>query len=93
MRRRADSLQEYANLLESMIEKCRVEHGGFTDFEAYRQFRPADADGIILPDEMVSDDEAARPVEGGKTIRHSPGRLSVCTFCCGINHKIIEPQF
>ncbi|KAG6887908.1 hypothetical protein C0992_010284 [Termitomyces sp. T32_za158] len=53
MRKRADALEEYVNLLESMLEKCRREHGGGKDNgESYLQFRPRDAEGIILPDEV-----------------------------------------
>ncbi|TFK73147.1 hypothetical protein BDN72DRAFT_247720 [Pluteus cervinus] len=58
IRKRADALREYANLLESMLEKCRREHGGvWEDNQSYLQFRPIDADGVILPDEMDVDDE------------------------------------
>lgn len=53
MRKRADALEEYVNLLESMLEKCRREHGGSQDNgESYLQFRPRDAEGIILADEV-----------------------------------------
>ncbi|KAG6861013.1 hypothetical protein C0995_004866 [Termitomyces sp. Mi166 len=57
MRKRADALEEYVNLLESMLEKCRREHGGGKDNgESYLQFRPRDAEGIILPDEVDVED-------------------------------------
>lgn len=60
MRRRADALREYANLLESMLEKCRRDHGGaWDDGQSYLQFRPKDADGINIPEDMdvVEEDE------------------------------------
>ncbi|KAG6819360.1 hypothetical protein H0H93_012543 [Arthromyces matolae] len=57
MRKRADALEEYVNLLESMLEKCRREHGGGADNgQSYLQFRPRDAEGMILPDEVDLDD-------------------------------------
>ncbi|KAJ3827917.1 fungal-specific transcription factor domain-containing protein [Lentinula raphanica] len=41
MRRRADALERYANILESMLDKCQREHGGtFKDGQSYLQFRP-----------------------------------------------------
>ena len=62
MRKRADALKEYANFLESELDKCRREHGGFgaSDHEgngqsSYRNFRPKDAEGMILPDEFQDD--------------------------------------
>ncbi|KAF5384224.1 hypothetical protein D9615_003446 [Tricholomella constricta] len=56
MRKRADALEEYVNLLESVLEKCRREHGGVSDNgQSYLQFRPRDADGMILPDEFDVD--------------------------------------
>ncbi|GLB39659.1 putative fungal specific transcription factor [Lyophyllum shimeji] len=56
MRKRADALEEYVNLLESVLEKCRREHGGATDNgQSYLQFRPRDAEGMILPDECDVD--------------------------------------
>ncbi|KAJ4490322.1 hypothetical protein J3R30DRAFT_3420874 [Lentinula aciculospora] len=43
MRRRADALERYSNILESMLEKCQREHGGtYKDGESYLQFRPKD---------------------------------------------------
>ncbi|KAJ3790104.1 fungal-specific transcription factor domain-containing protein [Lentinula aff. detonsa] len=43
MRRRADALERYANILESMLQKCQREHGGtFRDGQSYLQFRPKD---------------------------------------------------
>ncbi|TFK31543.1 hypothetical protein BDQ12DRAFT_739935 [Crucibulum laeve] len=50
MRKRADALQ-----------KCRREHGGISDNgQSYLQFRPLDADGMALPDEMeVEEDETS----------------------------------
>ncbi|KAG6831081.1 hypothetical protein H0H87_006197 [Tephrocybe sp. NHM501043] len=57
MRKRADALEEYVNLLESVLEKCRREHGGVHDNgQSYLQFRPRDAEGMILPDEIEVDD-------------------------------------
>jgi hypothetical protein len=56
MRKRADALEEYVNLLESALEKCRREHGGASDNgQSYLQFRPRDAEGMILPDEPDMD--------------------------------------
>ncbi|KAF8064999.1 hypothetical protein FPV67DRAFT_1671298 [Lyophyllum atratum] len=56
MRKRADALEEYVNLLESVLEKCRREHGGVSDNgQSYLQFRPRDADGMIMPDEFDID--------------------------------------
>jgi len=60
MRKRAEALKEYANLLESELEKCKREHGGFGASEhegymSYRNFRPKDAEGMILPDEFQDD--------------------------------------
>ncbi|RDB17161.1 Nitrogen assimilation transcription factor nirA [Hypsizygus marmoreus] len=58
MRKRADALEEYVNLLESVLEKCRREHGGVSDNgQSYLQFRPVDAEGMILPDEIEVDNE------------------------------------
>ena len=59
MRKRADALEEYVNLLESVLEKCRREHGGVSsdNGQSYLQFRPRDADGIILPDDPDMDFE------------------------------------
>ncbi|KAG5644488.1 hypothetical protein DXG03_008315 [Asterophora parasitica] len=58
MRKRADALEEYVNLLESVLEKCRREHGGISDNgQSYLQFRPRDADGMILPDEFDVDND------------------------------------
>lgn len=58
MRKRADALEEYVNLLESVLEKCRREHGGVLDNgQSYLQFRPIDAEGVILPDEVEMDVE------------------------------------
>lgn len=43
MRKRADALERYATILESMLEKCQREHGGtFHDGQSYLQFRPSD---------------------------------------------------
>ncbi|KAE9402722.1 hypothetical protein BT96DRAFT_918021 [Gymnopus androsaceus JB14] len=43
MRKRADALERYATILESMLEKCQREHGGtFHDGQSYLQFRPND---------------------------------------------------
>ncbi|KAG6811774.1 hypothetical protein H0H92_005904 [Tricholoma furcatifolium] len=57
MRKRADALEEYVNLLESVLEKCRREHGGVQDNgQSYLQFRPRDAEGMIMPDEVDGDD-------------------------------------
>ncbi|KNZ79271.1 Nitrogen assimilation transcription factor nit-4 [Termitomyces sp. J132] len=57
MRKRADALEEYVHLLESMLEKCRREHGGGKDNgESYLQFRPRDAEGIIPLDELHVED-------------------------------------
>ncbi|KAJ4496122.1 hypothetical protein C8J55DRAFT_545420 [Lentinula edodes] len=43
MRRRTDALERYANILESMLEKCQREHGGtYQDNQSYLQFRPKD---------------------------------------------------
>ncbi|KAG6918313.1 hypothetical protein DXG01_015405 [Tephrocybe rancida] len=57
MRKRADALEEYVNLLESVLEKCRREHGGVHDNgQSYLQFRPRDAEGMILPDDVDGDD-------------------------------------
>ncbi|KAG5653175.1 hypothetical protein H0H81_001892 [Sphagnurus paluster] len=58
MRKRADALEEYVNLLESVLEKCRREHGGVSDNgQSYLQFRPRDADSITLPEEVEVDGE------------------------------------
>lgn len=58
MRKRANALEEYVNLLESVLEKCRREHGGVSDNgQSYLQFRPKDAEGSILPDETDMDYE------------------------------------
>ncbi|KIK68195.1 hypothetical protein GYMLUDRAFT_237288 [Collybiopsis luxurians FD-317 M1] len=42
MRKRAEALERYANILESMLERCRKEHGGTfsKDGHEYLQFRP-----------------------------------------------------
>ena len=63
MRKRADALKEYANYLESELDKCKREHGGFGAGDhdgnggqrSYRNFRPKDAEGMILPDEFQDD--------------------------------------
>ncbi|KAF8241145.1 hypothetical protein L208DRAFT_1420221 [Tricholoma matsutake] len=57
MRKRADALEEYVNLLESVLEKCRREHGGVStdNGQSYLQFRPRNAEGIILPDDPDMD--------------------------------------
>jgi hypothetical protein len=59
MRKRADALEEYVNLLESVLEKCRREHGGVStdNGQSYLQFRPRDAEGMILPDDPDMDYE------------------------------------
>ena len=59
MRKRADALEEYVNLLESILEKCRREHGGVStdNGQSYLQFRPRDAEGIVLPDDPDMDYE------------------------------------
>jgi hypothetical protein len=62
LRKRADALEEYANLLESMLEKCWREHGGLNDNgHSYLQFRPQDADAMVLPDDfdVTYDDDMA----------------------------------
>lgn len=71
MRKRADALREYANLLESMLEKCRREHGGTSDNgQSYLQFRPQDADNMVLPDDIdveLFDDTSGDPDSGSIT--------------------------
>jgi hypothetical protein len=58
MRKRANALEEYVNVLESVLEKCRREHGGVSDNgQSYLQFRPKDAAGAILPDEVEVDND------------------------------------
>jgi hypothetical protein len=59
MRKRADALEEYVNLLESILEKCRREHGGLStdNGQSYLQFRPRDAEGMVLPDDPDMDYE------------------------------------
>ncbi|KAF8646644.1 hypothetical protein AX16_007143 [Volvariella volvacea WC 439] len=58
LRKRAEALREYANLLESMLDKCRRDHGGvWEDGESYLQFRPLDFDGAILPDAIPQEED------------------------------------
>ncbi|KAF9078472.1 hypothetical protein BDP27DRAFT_1207043 [Rhodocollybia butyracea] len=43
MRKRTNALERYADILESMLEKCQKEHGGTSaDSQSYLQFRPKD---------------------------------------------------
>ncbi|KAK0469221.1 uncharacterized protein EV420DRAFT_15384 [Desarmillaria tabescens] len=53
LRKRADALKAYADLLESLLEKCRREHGGVSEESmSYLQFRPPDAGSAILDNEV-----------------------------------------
>lgn len=53
MRKRANALEEYVNVLESLLEKCRREHGGVSDNgQSYLKLRPIDPDGPVIPDEV-----------------------------------------
>lgn len=58
MRKHADALKSYVDLLESLLEKCRLEHGGPSDAQSsYLQFRPPDQASLpdcdILPEPVV----------------------------------------
>lgn len=44
LRKRVEALQEYADVLESMLDKCKREHGGSSDDpRAYLQLRPQES--------------------------------------------------
>lgn len=68
LRKRADALKAYADLLESLLEKCRREHGGVSEESmSYLQFRPPDAGNAILENEIPplhDDGSDANQVEG-----------------------------
>lgn len=58
MRKRANALEEYVNVLESLLEKCRREHGGVSDNgQSYLKLRPVDPDGPAILDEVEMDYE------------------------------------
>ncbi|KAF9460391.1 hypothetical protein BDZ94DRAFT_1266118 [Collybia nuda] len=56
MRKRANALEEYVNVLESLLEKCRREHGGVSDNgQSYLKLRPVDPEAPVVPDEVDID--------------------------------------
>ncbi|KAF5392813.1 hypothetical protein D9757_000908 [Collybiopsis confluens] len=70
LRQRAEALERYANILETMLDKCRKEHGGIEmgfskDSQDYLQFRPQDTyeygygglEGTVEVEELGSDEE------------------------------------
>lgn len=51
MRKHADALKSYVDLLESLLEKCRLEHGGVSDeHTSYLHFKPSDETGLLESD-------------------------------------------
>lgn len=84
MKKRADALAHYVNILESQLEKCRRDHGAAQDDgESYLQFRPVDAGGMILPDEMAADENYANSIPvtdsvATKELCVAPQNLRVC---------------
>ncbi|KAF9026866.1 hypothetical protein BDZ89DRAFT_832235 [Hymenopellis radicata] len=58
MRKHADALKCYVDLLESLLEKCRLEHGGVSDeHTSYLQFKPPDATGLLESDAIPHNEE------------------------------------
>ncbi len=79
LRKRADELKAYADFLESLLEKCRREHGGVSEESmSYLQFRPPDAGTAILDNEVPlahNDNTEVNQVEGENITRE----IYVCT--------------
>ena len=46
LKKRNDALKEYANYLESLLERCQKEHGGLHD-KTYLQRRPVEINMVI----------------------------------------------
>ena len=65
MKKRNDALKEYANYLESLLERCQKEHGGLHD-KTYLQRRPVDINMVVV-DEVtgtIVDPEVEEAAEG-----------------------------
>lgn len=94
MRQRADALREYANLLESMLEKCRRDHGGaWDDGQSYLQFRPQDADGIHVPEDMNVVEEEEDPISDRGSVQDlclPTQNLKVCLRLCLRVDKVLN---
>jgi hypothetical protein len=88
LRKRADALEAYVNLLESKLEKCWREHGGLNeDRNAYLQFRP---DAMVIPDDVNpsvgygDEDEDMASDTGDEIIRE---------LCLPTKNLVVRPSF
>lgn len=76
LRKRVEALQTYADYLESMLDKCKREHGGVSDeSDSYRQFRPQLE--TYTSDEYLSP-EAGDGIDVGQELSVSTENLKVC---------------
>ncbi|PBK66316.1 hypothetical protein ARMSODRAFT_1006080 [Armillaria solidipes] len=85
LRKRADALKAYADLLESLLEKCRREHGGVSEESmSYLQFRPPDAGTAIL------DNEVPPPHDDGTDVNQVEGEDITLEICVPTRNLKLE---
>ncbi|KAJ3799488.1 hypothetical protein GGU11DRAFT_679358, partial [Lentinula aff. detonsa] len=92
MRRRADALERYANILESMLQKCQREHGGtFRDGQSYLQFRPKDyGDEKMEYEEIEGESGSSDGDDMTAEICVSAQSLTVSRFAHGVQCQLDE---
>ncbi|KAF8892873.1 hypothetical protein BD779DRAFT_1507469 [Infundibulicybe gibba] len=81
LRKRIDALEEYVVLLESMLDKCRLEHNG-VDAQAWLQFKPLDVESAAVDDVQLGpehDDDDMEPELGGAIAQE---------LCVGSTHDL-----
>ncbi|KAJ4001976.1 hypothetical protein F5050DRAFT_1559716, partial [Lentinula boryana] len=91
MRQRADALERYANILESMLQKCQREHGGtFRDGQSYLQFRPKDYGDEKMEYEEIEEESSSDGDDMTAEICVSAQSLTVSRFAHGVQCQLDE---